>query len=311
MPGKKLISIVVPVYNEEDVIPELVRQLKRFAGTQKKYEFEFILVEHGSHDDSFKMLKKYAQKDKRIKVLQLAKNVECDGGLAAGMQYARGEACVMIMADLQEPIDLIADFLRKWESGYEIVYGVVKKRTASKMRNFNSRLFYNLINLLTGNMFPKNASDFRLVDRKVYEAINSMPEQNKYLRGLVIWTGYSSIGIPFDRIKRFADESKANFKTVLKVAVNGIFSFSYIPLRMVTGIGMLMTMVSFVMILVYLYLYAINGQINPGVNTIIVLLLFLFGILFFVLGIISEYLVRIYDEAKKRPHYLVKDKVNL
>jgi dolichol-phosphate mannosyltransferase len=149
------------------------------------------------------------------------------------------------------------------------------------------------------------------MDRKVYEAINAMPEQNKYLRGLVMWTGYSSTGIPFDRLERFAGESKADFLTVLKVAANGIFSFSYFPLRAVTAIGLIMTGISFLMILVYLYLYLIYGQVAPGVNTIIILMLFLFGVLFFILGIISEYLARIYEEAKHRPHYLIKNKVNL
>ena len=215
------------------------------------------------------------------------------------------------MADLQEPIEVVTKFLQKWEQGYEIVYGIIRKRAGGSFRNFNSRIFYKFLNLLTGNVFPENVSDFRLMDKKVYEAINQMPEQNKYLRGLVMWTGYSSIGVKFDRKERFAGESKADFKTVMKVATNGILSFSYFPLRLVTFLGLLMTGVSFTMILIYLYLYMIHGQINPGVNTIIVLMLFLFGVLFFVLGIISEYLARIYEEAKGRPHFLVKNKVNL
>lgn len=308
---RKLISIVVPVYNEELVIPELVKQLRSFADKTKSYDFEFITVEHGSKDKSFVLLKKLALKEKRLKVLQLARNVECDGGLAAGMQHATGDACVILMADLQEPIELITKFISKWEEGYEIVYGQVRKRTASSIRNFNSRIFYKIMNSLTSGVFPENASDFRLMDRKVYEAINAMPEQNKYLRGLVMWTGFSSIGVPFDRKERFAGVSKADFRTVVKVATNGIFSFSYFPLRMVTAIGLIMTGISFLMILVYLYLYFIHGQVTPGVNTIIILMLFLFGVLFFILGIISEYLARIYEEAKHRPHYLIKNKVNL
>lgn len=307
---RKKISFVIPIYNEETGIDELVHQLKKFTTQHKKYEFEFMLVENGSSDDSFKILAEAAKKDKRVKVLQLAKNEECDGGLAAGMRYVAGDACVLIMADLQEPLSVVSEFIRKWEQGYEIVYGIVRKRTGGGLRNFNSRLFYKLLNLLTRNLFPKNVSDFRLMDKKVYQAVNAMTEQNKYLRGLVMWTGYSSIGVEFDRVDRFSGESKANFKTVLKVAINGIFSFSYFPLRFVTFLGLLMTAISFIMILVYLYLYMIHGQITPGVNTIIILLLFLFGVLFFVLGIISEYLARIYEEAKSRPHFLVKNKIN-
>lgn len=313
MPSKKtpkLISIVVPVYNEEVVIPELISELKRFAKKTQAYNFEFITVEHGSSDRSFAMLVKNASVDKRFKVLQLAKNVGCDGGLSAGMTHAQGDACVIVMADLQEPIDLITDFIVKWEDGYEIVYGQVKHRTASWFRNLSSRVFYKLMNFLTEGVFPENVSDFRLMDRKVYEAINAMPEQNKYLRGLVMWTGYRSIGIPFDRKSRAGGVSKADFRTALQVATNGIFSFSYFPLRAVTFIGLLMTGISFLMILAYLYLYLIHGRIAPGVNTIIILMLFLFGVLFFILGIISEYLARIYEEAKHRPHYLVKSKIN-
>ena len=276
MPSKnsKLISIVIPVYNEALVIPELIKQLKSFAKKTPQYNFEFITVEHGSSDNSYFLLEKNAQKDKRFKVLRLAKNVGCDGGIAAGMAHASGDACVILMADLQEPINLISEFIKQWENGYEIVYGQVRGRTAGAIRNFNSRLFYKIMNFLTEGVFPENVSDFRLMDRKVYEAINSMPEQNKYLRGLIMWTGYSSIGIPFDRVERFAGKSKADFHTVLKVASNGIFSFSYFPLRAVTFIGLLMTGISFLMILAYLYLYLIHGQITPGVYTIIILLLF-------------------------------------
>jgi len=311
MKSKKFISIVVPVYNEEKVIPELIKRLTNFINKNSNYNFEVIFVEHGSVDNSFNLLNKYGKKDKRIKVLQLSKNFGCDGGIAAGMRFATGDACVIMMADLQEPIELISDFLKKWEQGYEIVYGVVKKRTAGLIRNFNSILFYKIINSLTNNMFPENASDFRLIDKKVYQTVNQMPEQNKYLRGLIMWTGFKHIGIPFNRTKRFAGESKANFITVLKVAINGIFSFSYLPLRFVTFLGIGITVISFLMIIFYLYLFIVHGREAPGAATTILLMLSLFGILFFILGIISEYLARIYDEVKGRPSLIIKNKINI
>jgi dolichol-phosphate mannosyltransferase len=227
------------------------------------------------------------------------------------MQQARGDGLVIMMADLQEPVDLISEFIKKWEQGYDIVYGKIRKRTGRFFRNIFSRLFYKLINLLTGNMFPENASDFRLIDKKVYQTINQMEERNKYLRGLIAWTGFRQIGIPFDRNKRHAGESKANFITVLKVAINGIFSFSYVPLRFISILGFMITAASFILALVYLYLYSIWGRVTPGATTTILLILFLFGILFFVLGIISEYLVRIYEEVKKRPTFIIKNKINL
>lgn len=311
MKSKKLISIVIPIYNEELGIAELVNQLTKFVDKKINYDFEIIFVEHGSVDNSFTLLQKSAKKDGRIKILQLSKNFGCDGGIAAGMRFATGDACVIMMADLQEPIELISQFLTKWEQGYEIVYGIVKKRTAGLVRNFNSVLFYKIINYFTNNMFPENASDFRLIDKKVYTTINNMSEQNKYLRGLIMWTGFKNIGIPFNRAKRFAGESKADFKTALYVALNGIFSFSYLPLRFVSILGIGITLLSFLMIGFYLYLYIVHGRETPGAATMILLTLSLFGILFFILGIISEYLARIYDEVKNRPTYIVKDKINI
>jgi len=310
MKVKKLISFVIPVYNEELTVPHLITTLTSFIKKQKKYEFEVILVENGSTDTSFSLLKKYAKKNKSLKIVQLAKNIGCDGGIEAGMQFARGDALVVVMADLQEPLEIVNKFIEKWEDGFEIVYGIVKKRTAGFIRNISSLIFYKLINILTRNMFPENASDFRLIDKKVYLTINSLTEKNKYLRGLIIWTGFKSIGIPFDRKNRIAGESKANMTTVLKVAVNGIFSFSYAPLRFVSFLGISITLISFIMMIGYMYLFFVHGREAPGVMTIIMLILFLFGLLFFSLGIISEYMARIYDEVKGRPSFLVKRLIN-
>ncbi|PIV07890.1 glycosyltransferase [Candidatus Roizmanbacteria bacterium CG03_land_8_20_14_0_80_39_12] len=310
MKVKKLISFVIPVYNEELTVPHLITTLTSFIKKQKKYEFEVILVENGSTDTSFSLLKKYAKKNKSLKIVQLAKNIGCDGGIEAGMQFARGDALVVVMADLQEPLEIVNKFIEKWEDGFEIVYGIVKKRTAGFIRNISSLIFYKLINILTRNMFPENASDFRLIDKKVYLTINSLTEKNKYLRGLIIWTGFKSIGIPFDRKNRIAGESKANTTTVLKVAVNGIFSFSYAPLRFVSFLGISITLISFIMMIGYIYLFFVHGREAPGVMTIIMLILFLFGLLFFSLGIISEYMARIYDEVKGRPSFLVKRLIN-
>jgi len=311
MRSRKLISVVIPIYNEELVIPELIRQITKFIDKSKSYDFEILFVENGSIDNSFLKLQKFSEKDRRLKIIRLSKNFGCDGGIAAGMRFAKGDACVIMMADLQEPIELISEFINKWEKGYEIVYGVVKKRTAGFLRDISSVVFYKVINALTKNMFPENASDFRLIDKKVYLTINQMGEQNKYLRGLIMWTGFKHIGIPFNREKRFAGESKANFIAVLKVAFNGIFSFSYLPLRFVSILGIGITLLSFLMIAFYLYLYLVHGREAPGAATMILLTLSLFGILFFILGIISEYLARIYDEVKARPSFIIKDKINL
>lgn len=311
MKAKKLISIVIPVYNEEETLPELIKRILKFIKSNSNYLFEVIFVENGSNDKSYLILKRSARLDKRIKVVQLSKNFGGEGGIEAGIHYAKGDALVIMMADLQEPISLIKDFIDKWEQGYEIVYGIVKKRTASFFRNIFSVIFYKLINLLTDNMFPENASDFKLIDKKVYEIINKMPEQNKYLRGVIIWTGFKKIGIPFDREKRFAGKSKADIKTVIGITFNAIFSFSYVPLRIMSISGVVITILSFALILFYLYLFIVHGRETPGIMTIVMVLLFLFGILFFFMGILSEYLARIYNEVKKRPLFIEKNKINL
>jgi len=310
MKGKKCISFVIPVYNEELAVPYLISSLNAFVKKQKKYRFEVVLVENGSKDSSFSLLKKYARKNNYLKIVQLAKNIGCDGGIEAGMQFASGDALVVLMADLQEPLEVVEEFIKKWEEGYEIVYGVVKKRTANVLVNISSVLFYKFLNLLTHRMFPENASDFRLIDKKVYLTINSLKEKNKYLRGLIMWTGFKSLGIPFDRVDRIAGESKAHLATVLKVAINGIFSFSYAPLRFVSFLGIGITFISFSMMIAYLYIFLIHGREAPGVMTIIMLILLLFGLLFFSLGIISEYMARIYDEVKGRPSYIIKKLIN-
>jgi dolichol-phosphate mannosyltransferase len=308
---KKLISFVIPVYNESESIPHLISSLTGFVKKNKKYRFELVLVENGSQDNSFTLLKKAAQKNKIIKVIQLIKNVGCDGGIEAGIHYAKGDSVVIMMADMQEPLSVVNTFIRSWEKGYDIVYGVVKKRTAGFLVNLGSRIFYKLINALTNNMFPENASDFRLIDRKVCISINSLKEKNKYLRGLIMWTGYSSLGIPFDRKDRYAGNSKADFLTILKVALNGIFSFSYLPLRLVSLLGVGITLTSFVMMVTYLYIFLVHGREAPGAMTIIMLILFMFGLLFFSLGIVSEYMARIYEEVKGRPSFIVKSHINI
>lgn len=310
---KKLISIVTPLYNEEENISHLYERLKKLMTTETRYNFEIVAVEHGSEDSTFEKLEAIYKKDKRVKVLQLSKNFgNADAGIAAGLTFAKGDAVVILMADLQEPPELVAKFLRKWEQGYEIVYGIVKKRPgASISRKIFSNLYYKFLNLMTGNMFPENVSDFRLVDRKVYQAINNMPERNKFLRGLITWTGFKQIGIPFERSPRFAGKSKADFLTALKVAANGIFSFSYTPLKSVTVLGFVLSAISFLMIAYQITLYFIYGRGTPGISTIVVLNSFLFGMLFLILGIIGEYLSRIYDEVKGRPRFIVKKKLGL
>ncbi|EKD65437.1 MAG: glycosyltransferase, WcaA [uncultured bacterium] len=310
---KKTISIVIPFFNEEGNIDELYKQLSQLFKEERNYDFEVIAVEHGSTDGTFAKLLKVRTKNTNFKILQLSRNFgNVDAAISAGLNFVKGDAAVILMGDLQEPPDLISKFLRKWEAGYEIVYGQVKKRAdISFIRQINSRLFYKILRLFTGRMFPENASDFRLVDKKVYKVINNMAERNKFLKGLTFWTGFKQIGIPYNRSKRFAGDSKADFITVLIVAANAIFSFSYIPLRLVTAVGFLLAIISFCVLIFEVSLFFIFGREAQGVLTIVVMISFLFGMLFIILGVLGEYLVRIYDEVKQRPSYIIRQKIGI
>lgn len=306
----KLISVVIPAYNEEIVLDELENRLKKVMALNNKYDFEVIIVENGSWDSSFGKLIKINEEDSRFKIIQLSRNFGCDNAIAAGLEYVKGDAAVIMNADLQDPPEMISQFIQKWEEGYEIIYGVIKKRKGVPFtRRILSSFFYRVINRLTNNAIPRNASDFRLVDRKVYSVVNKMKERNKFIRGIVTWTGFKQIGIPYERPARYAGESKAGFFTILQVAMNGIFSFSYFPLKISMIFGFLVSISSFIMIFIEVGLYLKNGRVVPGYTTTILTIFFLFGILFFLLGIMGVYIERIYDEVKQRPNFIVKNKI--
>jgi dolichol-phosphate mannosyltransferase len=307
---KKLISIIIPAYNEEAVLEELKKRLQNIMNTCSNYDFEVIIVENGSVDSTFERLIAIHHGDPRFKIVQLSRNFGCDGGITAGLEYAKGEAAVIMNADLQDPPELIPQFIQKWESGYEIVYGIIQKREGvNAIRRVLSRAAYMIIFKLSNQMIPENASDFRLIDRKVYIIINSLKEKNKFLRGLVVWTGFKQTGIPFERQPRYAGESKADFRTVWNVAMNGIFSFSYFPLKIATFLGFLLFTLTFIMALIEIYLYLMFGREVPGFTTLILVILLCFGMFFLMFGIMGTYIERIYDEVKQRPNYIVNNAI--
>lgn len=304
--NRKLISVVIPAYNERDNVDELARRLQRVFEANPGYDFEAIVVENGSHDDSFDKLLAVHNSDPRFKILQLSRNFRMDGGVTAGLNHASGDAAVIMTADLQDPPELITEFIRKWEEGYENVYGIVTKREGTSwLRRLNSQLFYYLANHITGGMIPRNVSDFRLVDRKVYETINSMQERNRFVRGLFAWSGFRSIGIPHERAPRYAGVSGAHSFKVLELALKGIFAHTYVPLKFITFIGLGVSLISFLFLFVIVIKALFWGVPFPGFGTIMAVMLFMFGILFTVLGIMAEYIGLIYEEVKQRPNYIV------
>jgi dolichol-phosphate mannosyltransferase len=303
----KKIAIVIPAYNEEACVEELARRLKVVFDLESKYTWEVTFVENGSVDSTFVRLLAINQTDKRFRVLQLSRNFRMDGGLTAGLNFIDADACVIMTADLQDPPELIPEYLRKWEEGYENVYGVVQKRVGTPLlRRLNSRLFYKLANWLSEGLIPKNASDFRLVDRKVYEAVREMNERNRFVRGLFAWVGFKSIGIPLERPPRYGGVSNAHSLQVIDLAIKGIFGHSYKPLRLISIIGLILSLISFASIAVISFFALTRGVPFAGFGTLISLILGGIGIQALMLGIIGEYLALVYEESKHRPNYIIR-----
>ena len=308
---KKLISIVVPAFNEEDCIDELARRLTAVMDGLTSYQFEALIVENGSTDKTWSLLQKIATSDERFKPIRLSRNFGMDGGVTAGLELATGDACVIMTADLQDPPELIVEFVEKWEAGYENIFMIVEKRSTSNiLRQINSKLFYFMADRLTGGLIPKDVSDFRLVDRKVYEAVRGMEERNRFVRGLFAWVGFKSVGIKYPRPARFGGESKARLSTVLRLAKHGILSFSDIPLRFITWFGLVCSGLALGTMVVFAILKFVIGTPFAGFATIVTIVLFFFGLLSFMIGILAEYVAMIHSEVKNRPNFIIAEVIN-
>ena len=304
--NKKLISIIIPAYNEEACVEELALRLQNLFQIENTYDFEVFIIENGSIDSTWEKLLKIADADTRFKVIQLSRNFRMDGGLTAGLDYVHGDACVLMTADLQDPPELISEFIRKWEAGWENIYGVLTKRVGTgPIRTFNSKLFYWVAGKLTDGRIPKNASDFRLVDKKVYESVRGLDERNRFVRGLFAWVGFKSIGIPMERPPRYGGVSNAHTFKVIDLAFKGIFANSYKPLRLITIFGMTLSFVSLISIIPLTALWIFSGVPFAGFGTLVSLFLLILGFLSLMLGILSEYVGLIYEEVKGRPNFIV------
>lgn len=310
MNSKKKISVIVPAYNEEECIRELARRLSLVFDTNSTYEFEAIIVENGSSDSTWDLLCDIRSKDHRFKVIQLSRNFRMDGGITAGLNHATGDAAVIMTADLQDPPELISDFIRKWEEGFENIYMVVTKRGSTGLiRRFNSKAFYWLAAKLTDDRIPRNASDFRLVDRRVYETVREMNERNRFVRGLFAWVGFKSIGIEAERPPRFGGESKAYTFQVIDLAFKGIFAHSYVPLKFITVTGLAISGLSALATLVLSLVWIFVGVPFAGFGTIVSLVLLAIGAIAFMVGLVAEYVGLIYEEVKARPNFVVREKI--
>ena len=304
---RRRISIVAPAYNETDCVEELARRLSGIFSELSNYEFEVFLIENGSDDDTVDKLTAITAADPRFTVLQMSRTFGCDNGMSAGMAYATGDACIIMTADLQDPPELIPTFVTLWEQGYDNVFGIVDRRHGTgPIRRFNSQLYYWMLAKLSDDAVPRNVSDFRLIDRAVYSAANTMPERNRFLRNLIAWTGFRSVGVVYERPERFAGTTKTQTWRLIRTAVNSLLSSSRVLLRLIPLFGMLLSGAALIGILGLGINFVLNGVPFPGFGTLLCVQLLTFGIVTFFLGIMAQYVGLIFDEVQGRPHFIVR-----
>jgi polyisoprenyl-phosphate glycosyltransferase len=303
-----LLSVVAPVYNEELLVDEFHR---RVAGALQDIPFELVLVDDGSSDGTPLHLQRLAEADPRVRVVTLSRNFGHQTALTAGLDHARGDAVVMLDADLQDPPELIATMLDHWRAGCDVVYAVREERAGeSRFKLTTARWFYALFDKLAQVDLHQNSGDFRLLDRRALDALLSMRERDRFLRGMTVWVGYTQAAVSYERDARFAGETKYTLARMLRFSADAILSFSERPLQMATLLGFIISTLAFIAIPVVVVLRLL-GHYLPGFGLLTIVVLLLGGIQLIALGIIGEYVGRIYNEVKGRPLYLVRSRLNM
>ena len=307
---KPLLSVVVPIYFEEDTIDEFYNRMKAvLVAFMPDLRHELIFVNDGSTDRSLGLLKELSERDSTVRIINFSRNFGHQIAITAGIDNAAGDAVIVIDGDLQDPPEVIRGMVEKWREGYKVVYGVRSTRKGeSVFKLLTARLFYRLINKLSDVTLPLDSGDFRLMDRVVVDALKSLREENRYIRGLISWIGFAQYGLQYERDSRYAGETKFNVKKMLRFALDGITSFSDKPLRLSSKMGMMITAMAFISMIWLI----ISKFVNPhatiaGWTSLLVVVLFLGGIQLISIGVLGEYMGRIYRETKHRPLYVVDD----
>lgn len=309
----KKISVIIPMYYEELVAKDCYERVSKVLDDIKEYDYEIIFINDGSKDKTFEILKEIASKNEKVKVISFSRNFGHQAAVTAGLKYVTGDAIVIMDADLQDPPELIPDMLKEWENGFEVIYGKRKKRKGeSPFKLLTAKMFYSTLNSLSNIEIPKDTGDFRLVDRKVVDVINSLPEHNKFLRGLFSWVGFNQKAYEYERQERVAGKTKYPLSKMLKLASDGIISFSTKPLKIVGGMGILAVIISIVILIYSILSFALKwNNLTAGWTSIMCTVTFLGGMILISLWMIGEYIARIYDETKQRPQYIIDKTINL
>lgn len=310
-PQTPVLSIIAPIFNEAGNIAQLIERLTKVASLETP-EFEIIFVNDGSHDGSADLLEEFSAKDKRIKVVSFSRNFGHQVAITAGMEFATGQAIVIIDADLQDPPEIIPEMMRKWREGFEVVYAVRADRDGEGfVKKLTAAVFYRLLKAMTEFDIPVDTGDFRLMDRRVVNAFLAMPERGRYIRGMISWVGFRQTGVKYDRAARTQGGTKFTLRKMTRFALEGITSFSYAPLHFASLFGVGCASVSFLM-LIYVFLSKVlDNHVVRGWTSLMAVVIFLGGIQLLMIGILGEYIGRLVTEQKRRPLYIVSKKSNL
>ncbi|ODA40784.1 glycosyltransferase family 2 protein [Desulfosporosinus sp. BG] len=310
MREKYLLSIVIPMYCEEEVAEECYQRITKVM-KDNGYCYELLFINDGSKDNTINILRALATRDEKVKVVNFSRNFGHQTAVTCGIDLALGDAIVLIDADLQDPPEQIKNMVDLWHQGYDVVYGKRKKRNGETIfKRFTAKCFYRVLAYMSDVDIPINTGDFRLIDKRVATAFSAMPERNRFVRGMIAWLGYNQTHIEYERDERFAGKTKYPLKKMLKFAGDGIISFSSKPLKLMSTIGFLTIILAFI-ILIYSIVQKISGgSTSSGWASLMVAITFFSGVQLFSIGILGEYIARIYDESKNRPLYIIKDKYN-
>lgn len=309
----KKISVVIPMYNEEEVIQTSYARIYEVLEKLKQYDYELIYINDGSKDKTLELLQKIADENKKVKIISFARNFGHQAAVTAGLRYTTGEATIIMDADLQDPPELLPEMIALWEEGNEVIYGQRRTRKGeSAFKLMTAKMFYQTLNALSDVEIPKDTGDFRLVDKKVVDIINNLPEHNKFLRGLFSWVGFKQKAFLYERQERYAGKTKYPFKKMWKLASDGIISFSTKPLRIVGGLGLLTILLSIGILIYSLISYVFHlNNLTAGWTSIMVAITLFSGVQLLSIWIISEYIARIYDETRNRPEYIIDKEINV
>jgi dolichol-phosphate mannosyltransferase len=307
MTEQTVFSIVVPVFNEEEVLTELY---KRITSVMDKLgePYEIIFVNDGSNDGSLELMKTLHSQDNRVKIINFSRNFGHQIAITAGLDYASGEAVITIDADLQDPPEVIPSLIDKWKEGFDVAYGVREKRAGeSFFKLATASIFYRFLGKVTDTDIPPDTGDFRLMSRKVVDSLKNIRERNRFVRGLVSWVGFPQIGVNYKREKRFAGCTKYPLRKMLKFAIDGISSFSFLPLRIASYGGFVISGVGLIYAIYVIFVKLFTTKMVPGWASLMVAILFLGGVQLIAIGIIGEYIARIGQETKQRPLYIIRE----